>query len=182
MFDQERFIEDCRAAVSGGQVALREVVERTVSSPRDVLAGLGEPEAAEVNTLYRAPDLTIINFVWAPHMSLMPHDHQMFALIGLYAGREDNVFWRRGQERIEAAGAKSLGAGEVATLGTHIIHSVLNPLGKMSCALHVYGGDFFEPERPRSEWDHETLTEHPWEIERVRAVFREADARAKAVV
>ena len=82
---------------------------------------------------------------------------------------------------IEAAGAKSLGSGDVATLGSNIIHSVLNPIGKMTCALHVYGGDFFEPEEPRSEWDHETLQEQAWDIDRVRTLFARADARFHSV-
>ena len=34
-------------------------------------------------TLHRAPDLTILNFVWAPYMSLLPHNHQMYAVIGI---------------------------------------------------------------------------------------------------
>jgi predicted metal-dependent enzyme (double-stranded beta helix superfamily) len=114
-------------------------------------------------------------------MSLMPHNHQMYAVIGIYSGREDNVYWRRTETSIEAAGAKSLGVGDVATLGSQIIHSVLNPIEKMTCALHVYGGDFFEPEEPRSEWDHETLQEQAWDIDRVRTLFARADARFHSV-
>ena len=84
------------------------------------------------------------------------------------------------ESTIEAAGAKSLGAGDVATLGRDIIHSVLNPIGKMTCALHVYGGDFFEPDEPRSEWNHETLSERPWDIVRIKSLFHEAEARFNA--
>jgi predicted metal-dependent enzyme (double-stranded beta helix superfamily) len=180
MFDTDRFIQDCVQAVAAGQGAIREVVAEAVSDRASVMSALGEPEHAGITPLYRAPDLTIINFVWAPCMSLMPHNHQMFSVIGIYSGREDNVFWRRTGVTIEAAGAKSLGAGDVATLGRDIIHSVLNPIGKMTCALHVYGGDFFAPRDPRSEWDHETLTERPWNMDRVRSLFREAEARFTA--
>ena len=46
-------------------------------------------------------------------MTIIPHNHLMWAMIGVYTGREDNIFWRRAQEdagaRVEAAGAKSLG-------------------------------------------------------------------------
>jgi uncharacterized protein YjbI with pentapeptide repeats len=45
--------------------------------------------------LYHASDLTILNVVWAPRMTIMPHNHQMWAVIGIYTGREDNIFWRR---------------------------------------------------------------------------------------
>ena len=74
-------------------------------------------------------------------------------------------------------GARSLGAGDVATLDRDVIHSVLNPIGKMTCAIHVYGGDFFAPPVPRSEWDHETLTEQPWNVDHAKALFREAEVR-----
>ncbi|MDJ0958149.1 MAG: hypothetical protein QNI91_14875 [Arenicellales bacterium] len=180
MFNKDRFVQDCIDAVSEGQAAIRELVTEAVSDPAGVLAELGEPEHAGITPLYRSSELTIINFAWAPCMSLMPHNHQMFAVIGIYSGREDNVFWRRTETSIEAAGAKSLGVGDVTTLGTNIIHSVLNPIGKMTSAIHVYGGDFFEPQEPRSEWDHETLTERPWDIERVKSLFQEAEARFNA--
>jgi hypothetical protein len=51
----------------------------------------------------------------------------------------------------------------------------------MTCALHAYGGDFFEPDEPRSEWDHETLIERPWDIDKVKSLFQEAEARFNAI-
>lgn len=180
MFDTDHFIQDCMSAVAEGQEAIREVVAQAVSDSAGAMSELGEPEHAGITPIYRSPDLTIINFVWAPCMSLMPHNHQMFAVTGIYSGREDNVFWRRTETTIETAGAKSLGVGDVATFGRDIIHSVLNPIGKMTCAIHVYGGDFFAPDEPRSEWDHETLIEAPWNIDKVKSLFREAEARFNA--
>jgi predicted metal-dependent enzyme (double-stranded beta helix superfamily) len=180
MFDKDRFIQSCVNAVAEGQAAIREVVAEAVSDSAGVMSELGEPEHAGIAPMYRSPELTIINFVWAPCMNLMPHNHQMFSVVGIYSGREDNVFWRRTETRIEAAGAKSLGVGDVAALGRDTIHSVLNPIGKMSCAIHVYGGDFFDPRDPRSEWDHETLMERPWNIDRVKSLFREAETRFNA--
>jgi predicted metal-dependent enzyme (double-stranded beta helix superfamily) len=177
MFDKDRFIEECIAAGAQGQQAVREVVTAAVADSSAVMAGLGEPQHAGITPLYRSAELTILNFAWAPCMSLMPHNHQMYAVIGIYSGREDNVYWRRNESSIEAAGAKSLGVGDVATLGQNIIHSVLNPIAKMTCALHVYGGDFFAPPEPRSEWDHETLQEQPWDIDRVKNLFAQAEAR-----
>src|SRR4051812_19646117 len=77
------------------QKAVQEVVRRAVSTPGDVLKAIGEPQRAEMQTLYRSDDLTILNVIWAPWMNLLPHNHQMWAIIGLYTGREDNIFWRR---------------------------------------------------------------------------------------
>jgi predicted metal-dependent enzyme (double-stranded beta helix superfamily) len=180
MFDKERFIQDCMNAVAQGQGAIRELVAAAVSDRVGMMSELGEPKHAGIAPIYRSPYLTIINFVWAPYMILMPHNHQMFSVVGIYSGREDNIFWRRSETTIEAAGARSLGAGDVATLDRDVIHSVLNPIGKMTCAIHVYGGDFFEPAEPRSQWDHETLIEGPWDVDKVKSRFREAEARFNA--
>ena len=185
MFQKERFVADCRAAVGEGQKAVRELVLEAVADPSAVIAELGEPAKAGVYPLYGGEDLTVINFVWAPCMTLLPHNHNMFAVIGIYSGREDNVFWRRlGADaegaQIEAAGAESMGAGQVATLGRDIIHSVANPITKLTSAIHVYGGDFFNPPSPRSQWDHETLVEQPWDMDHTREVFRQADVRYNA--
>ena len=49
------------------------------------------------------------------------------------------------------AGADSMGAGQVATLGRDIIHSVANPIAKLTSAIHVFGGDFFNPPRLMAE-------------------------------
>jgi predicted metal-dependent enzyme (double-stranded beta helix superfamily) len=180
MFETDCFLQDCIDAFAEGQGAVREVVSEEVPDSAGVMSELGESEHAGVTAIYRSHELTIINFAWAPCMSLMPHNHQIFSVIGIYSGRQENVFWRRTDPSIEAAGATSLGVGDVATLGRDIIHSVLIPIGKMACALHVYGGDFFEPEAPRSEWDHETLIKRPWDIDRVKSLFREAETRFSA--
>lgn len=188
MFQKDRFIESCKSAVREGQRAVRELVLEAVADPSAIVAELGEPAAAGVFPLYRGGDLTVINFIWAPYMTLLPHNHNMFAVIGIYSGREDNVFWRRigdgaGNRTapgIEAAGAESMGPGQVTTLGRDIIHSVANPVAKLTSAIHVYGGDFFDPPQPRSQWDHETLVEQPWDMDHTRAVFREAEARYNA--
>ena len=183
MFELEQFISDCRAALpeEPSQLSVREVVARAVSRPGSVLMGLPEPRQGEIQTLYRANDLTILNVIWAPWMNLLPHNHRMWAVIGIYTGREDNIFWRRvagGERKVEAAGAKSLSEKEVVSLGQDIIHSVTNPLPRLTGALHVYGGDFFAP--GRSEWDAETLVEQACDPARLLERFEEANARLKA--
>ena len=105
--------------------------------------------------------LTILDIAWGPNQLTLPHDHRIWAVIGMYGGREDNVFWRRRAEAdgpgIEIAGGHALGCRDVAVLGRDVIHSVTNPLGKISAAIHVYGGDF--PAQKRSQWDAESLAE-----------------------
>ena len=179
MFDLDQFIADCTAAVKGekSQAAVGEVVARAVADPAGILRVLGEPTRGEMQKLYQSDDLTILNVIWAPWMTLLPHNHNAWALIGIYTGREDNIFWRRLPDgRIEAAGARALGAKDAVPLGPDIIHSVTNPLPRLTGAIHVYGGDFFAVQR--SEWDPETLREQQSDGEKMRRRFDEANARS----
>jgi len=175
--DVEGLVEDLKRAGRGadGQPAVRAVLERAVSEPGALLAGIGEPREAGIHTLYRAPDLTILNVVWAPLMVLLPHNHKMWATIGIYTGREDNILWRSAGPRVGAFGAASLSEKDVFDLPDDAIHSVVNPIPRLTGAIHVYGGDFFAA--PRSEWDSDTLSERPFDLEAARRVFREAAQR-----
>jgi len=176
--DLERFVEDvCRATRDHDpQHAVDAVLERTVSEPPRLIASLGEPRTAGLHVLHNSGDLTILNVVWAPLMMLLPHDHNMWASIGIYTGREDNILWRRRGDRVEAAGAASLSERQVFPLPPDAVHSVSNPIPRLTGAIHVYGGDFFAT-AGRSEWDPETLRERPFDLEAARATFREAIAR-----
>lgn len=177
-FELERFIEDLEQAngESEPQSAIDEVLARTVADPSKVLAGLGEPSAAGLHTLYHSRNLTVLNVVWAPLMILMPHNHEMWASIGIYTGREDNILWERRGGVVEATGAASLSEKEVFPLPEDAIHSVSNPIRRLTGAIHVYGGDFFEVPG-RSEWDPETLAERELDLDAARERFKEASDR-----
>ena len=176
--DLDQFIDDVRKAnrEPDAQRAVDEVLARAVSQPARALAGLGEPRVAGLNVLHRADDLTILNVVWAPLMLLLPHNHNMWASIGIYTGREDNIIWEQKGSAVKAAHAASLSEKEVFPLPKDAIHSVTNPIRRLTGAIHVYGGDFFVT-AGRSEWDPETLSERPFDLEAARANFREASAR-----
>ncbi len=174
MFDLDQLTADCRAALAGERSVhnVREVVARAVSDPAALISALGDPERGGVQTLHRSSDLTIINVLWRPEMILMPHNHEMWAVIGVYSGREDNILWRRlpdDADRIEAAGAKSLSEGDVLAFGPDVIHSVINPIPRVTGAIHIYGGDFFGV--ARSEWDPESLRERPYDMDKVLRMF-----------
>jgi predicted metal-dependent enzyme (double-stranded beta helix superfamily) len=63
--------------------------------------------------------------------------------------------------------------GDCCALGADIIHSVINPIPRLTGAIHVYGGDFVRQER--SEWDAETLREGPYDTARVRQLFEQSN-------
>jgi predicted metal-dependent enzyme (double-stranded beta helix superfamily) len=181
MFALERFVADCREAHAEDRShkAVREVLVRALADRRSILKELGEPSRAGIQKLYHSPHLTILNVVWAPRMTIFPHEHRMWAVIGIYTGREDNIYWRRLPDgRIEAAGAQSMCEGDAAPLGRDIVHSVTNPIARLTGAIHVYGGDFFATER--SEWDPETLREQPYDPAKTLRYFEEANRYLQA--
>jgi predicted metal-dependent enzyme (double-stranded beta helix superfamily) len=177
MFGRERFIEECRAALreSDARAAVNEIVKRAVANPAQVLRAFGEPTRAGVETVYRAPDLTILNLAWGPCMHIRPHDHRMWAVIGIYGGREQNVFYRRDESGLVQHGARELNTKDATPLGSSIIHAVTNPLESITAAIHVYGGDFFAT--ARSEWDAATLEERPYDVAHTMRLFEESNVR-----
>ena len=55
-----------------------------------------------------------------------------------------------------------------------MIDSVMNPLGRLTAAIHVYGGDFYGAKR--SDWDPENLFEREYDFALHHLIFEEANA------
>lgn len=178
-FEVEHLVAECREALSAEQplTAVRDVLDRILDQSAAVARALGRDEGG-IEPLHVSPELTVLNVVWAPGMRLFPHDHRMWAAIGIYGGTEDNEFFRRSEHGLTPSGGKSVREGEVVLLGDDAIHSVANPLSRYTGAIHVYGGDFFH--QPRSEWDPESLEERPYDVNHTRRVFAEANERVRA--
>ncbi len=177
--DLDRFVEDCVKASSDSdpQQAVLDALARGVRDPRAMLLALGEPQEAGIRVLHRSKALTIFSAAWTPQMNLMPHNHLMWANIGIYTGREDNILWRRTPDSIEAFGAKALFQGQSTALGADTIHSVTNPLGRFTGGIHIYGGDFFAT--TRSQWNPETLSEEPSDGAAIRRMFERENERMR---
>ena len=178
MLDIDEFIAECTRARQEAEprLAVKEVLARAVATPGGMTAALPADRAGIV-PLHVATDLTVLHVVWAPGMSFRPHNHLMWAVIGLYRGQEDNTFYRRRGSGILVSGGRELATGDVAVLGADTIHSVNNPRRTFTGAIHVYGGDITS--RPgRSEWDEDSAEEVPYDFDRVRRYFEAANSEA----
>ena len=173
----DNFVQDCVDAnrEDDAQGAVLEVLARAVSDPGKMLAAVGEPARAGLSIIHRSTTLTIFSAAWTPQMNLMPHDHLMWANIGIYTGREDNILWRDTGHGIQAFGAKALFEGDAASLPVDAIHSVTNPLLRFTGGIHIYGGDFFNT--TRSQWDPETLERKPSDGDAIRGLFERENER-----
>lgn len=105
--------------------AVREILARSVVDRR-LTDTLKAPEPG-LKFLYRSSDLTVLNVIWPPLMSLFPHDHRMWAAIGIYGGREDNTFYRRSGRSLVPSGGKELTDRAIELFGNGVIHAVHNP-------------------------------------------------------
>ena len=178
MFSVDQFVAACVEAATEAEprLAVREVMRRAFERPEQLRDALPATRA-ELVPLHRSPNLTIVRAVWAPGMRIPPHNHLMWAAIGLYAGQEDNLFFRRTERSLTTSGCRQLREGDVALLGDDTIHSVHNPRSRFTGAIHVYGGDLVG--RPdRSEWDGDD--ERPFDFEAAKQRFEEANLTAVA--
>ena len=179
MFDLDAFLADCQDAMRDPEPrrAIREVLTRAVSTPADVATVL-QPERGELRLLHHADDLTVVHAIWPPGIELYPHDHRMWAAIGIYTGQEDNAFYRRAGSTLVPSGGKVLDTGDTVLLGDDAVHSVANRSSRLTAAIHVYGGDFVN--QPRSQWGPGALVERPFDLAEAGRVFAEANERWQA--
>jgi predicted metal-dependent enzyme (double-stranded beta helix superfamily) len=169
--DRDELVTNCiEASVeTEPRLAVKEVLQRAVREFPDQV----DKPSGWLDIWHVSPSLTVLHAVWPPDMMLFPHDHRMWAAIGIYGGREDNAFFRRREGRLVESGGKELREGDVTLLGDDTIHAVHNPLGRYTGAIHVYGGDFVTTKR--SQWNPETLVEEPYDLAAVRARFDAAE-------
>ena len=181
-FDKDEFVTECLAAArSGGGAhhAVKEIVDRTVSNPSAIEAEVGDRTASPMMTIWhRSDELTALHIVWPPGVDLFAHDHNMWAVIGIYGGREDNQFYRRLEDgRIEPHTRKTIRQRDVVMLGSDVVHSVANPTREWTAALHVYGGEFFTT--PRTMWSKDTYEPMPLDIDFIKRTLEAAAASAR---
>jgi predicted metal-dependent enzyme (double-stranded beta helix superfamily) len=177
VFDVDEFIASCQGAIAEAEprLAIRDVLDRALATPTAVGDAL-QPTEGGISFLHRDATLTVLHVVWAPGMRLRPHNHEMWAAIGIYAGVEDNEFFRRtspGAPTIVERGGKRLDVGDVVLLGDDTIHAVSNPSAGLTGAIHIYGGDFVE--QPRSQWGPGERTERPYAMADTHQQFADAN-------
>ena len=148
-FDLAAFVESCLRALDESEplLALRELVCEATSDGAGIDRALGAPSRWRVEDLHVSPQLTVQRIVWGPGVRVAPHEHRMWAITGVYGGKEEQSFYRIDNGQLVAAGGTTLAERDVQLLGPDAIHAVLNPLPRLTAALHIYGGDLNATER-----------------------------------
>lgn len=148
----QELVERCRDAATTQEPAadVVEVLDAFLHQPR-LEQQLGTADRSTYEALYRGRDLLVLHGVVPPTpRPVDPHDHRMWAVIGVYHGQEDNWLFVRTDRALELTERLSVRAGEIRQLDASTIHSVQAAGGGYLGAVHVYGGDLFAT--PRSTW------------------------------
>ncbi len=160
------------------QAVVKDIISRTVSMPSAIEAELRpRTESPMMTVWHRSDELTVLHIVWPPDVDLFAHDHNMWAVIGIYGGREDRFYRRLDNGRIEPHTGKTLLQKDVVSLGADVVHSVANPTRDWTAALHVYGGEFFTT--PRTMWSKSTYEPMALDVEFIKANLEAAATAAR---
>ncbi len=183
----DAFVSACRAAVDGGTdvpQTIAGLLRDLVADPAALATAVPVFSADDVTTsprgfrlggeavLHRAPDLTVMVLDTLPGVVQPAHDHAMNAFIGVFEGCEQQRFWTRTADGVEATTGRLLEAGEVVALGERAIHAISAPAGEAARAVHVYLGDIYDVER--SVFEPDTMAEHPMTSDRYDEFCRPA--------
>ncbi|MGE0820510.1 MAG: hypothetical protein AB7G75_14300 [Candidatus Binatia bacterium] len=171
MFHVENFVKACQGQPPS---AVKEILSEALRDPASIIQALADfgkgknvaDGAMGDMVIHRAPDLTILKAAVPPKFKSAPHNHLMWAVIGVYDGQENNYFYRRSGGGLEAAGGKQVHQSEVLVLGEDAIHAIENPLDRTLFAIHVYGGDL--PAAPRRMWNPFTMQEEAFDFQTMR--------------
>jgi predicted metal-dependent enzyme (double-stranded beta helix superfamily) len=152
VFVAEAFVSECRAAASAVDPvrAVHAVVEAAIGDGASIDAALGTERKRENDTLFSSPTLTVQRILWPGGVGSSPHEHRMWAVIGVYRGEELNHLFERTPDDLKECGERVVGRLDVLALEADVIHSVENPHRELTAGLHVYGGDILGIER--SAW------------------------------
>lgn len=160
MSTREHFIDAIRTAHrEGGAPQVRETLARFLKDWDGPPDWIGPLKAGDFSVIDRDASLTIMNIIWPPGIITEPHNHNSWAVIGIYQGREDNLLWQRAGDGLMPMGGLTLAAGDTHLMQADDIHTAFNPSQALTGAIHIYEGDFLTT--PKSEWDPVTHEERP---------------------
>lgn len=163
--------EKCLAAVQepDPQSKVEQILLETASDPAMLEAISARTKFANLEDLaiYRSDSLTLLAGSLPPGFRAEPHNHNLWSVVSVCAGQEDNEFYERDGTGLKQTGSASVVAPGVLANPADVIHAICNPLDVPLVVLHAYGGDLFGV--ARSNWDPKTHEEIPFDWARVRS-------------
>jgi len=148
-FDAEEFVMACRRARDDSDPtgAVADLLSAALADGPSIDRQLGSTVKREPDTLFSSPELTVQRIVWPAGVRSNVHEHRMWAVVGVYAGAEVNLYFERTSGGLASVGGCEIEQGDVVILKDDVIHSAANPRRQWTAGLHVYGGDILGAER-----------------------------------
>jgi len=117
--------------------------------------------------IHQSETLTLLAGSLPPGFKAAPHNHNLWSVVAVCSGQEDNRFFERDGDGLRQVGTASVVGPGVLANNADVIHAISNPLDQPLVILHAYGGDLFAT--PRSNWDPDTHEEIPYDWSKVRS-------------
>lgn len=177
MVDLDEFVANCKDALSEDDPTgrIEALVREAIADPSGLHAAFGERvtgKSLRDRIVYRDDELTVVQIATVPGLQSPVHNHNMWAVIGVYEGEEYNAFFEESAEGLQQSGERLLKEGDIAVLQPETIHAINNPIEQKSNAIHVYGGDLVTREG-RSMWNPRTEEREDYEIGRLSEYTKE---------
>lgn len=169
-FQLDQFVARCAAAArtNDAQSQISELLREAVQYPDELavaLAGYSNIASLEDLVIYRDETLTLLHALVPPGFSTDPHNHNLWSVIAVYDGQEDNRFFEYDGDRLVETRRASLVAPDLLANAPEVIHAIHNPRDTTLRAIHAYGGDLLAT--PRSSWDVDTHEEIAYDWRKV---------------
>lgn len=156
--------------------AIAELVGRAIHEPRALQAVFQVPvDPDDDGIVLRSPDLLVANAFFPGGFTTGIHDHTVPAVIGVWAGHEDNHLYEQTDRGLEQTRVIRLVPGEVLALDDAAIHDVHAPARAWSGAIHVYLGDLLGADR--QAWPSSDEQPSPFDGEAFETRWQEAAVR-----
>jgi predicted metal-dependent enzyme (double-stranded beta helix superfamily) len=141
-FNLDSLVKEISTASRGNdpKSAVKTIMERVFEDTHAIQEGIPVFDEDEVN-LFEDDAISIWVCRFMPGAPIPPHDHQMDAIIGLYAGVERNRFFKRDtSDTITESGHVDIKPGEILNISPTAVHAVECISEEPSCGIHVYFG------------------------------------------
>ncbi|NKB56842.1 MAG: hypothetical protein GKS00_10950 [Alphaproteobacteria bacterium] len=168
MVDLDAFVDDCKSALASDDpvAAVEGLVRDVIADPEALHSAFGERitgKSLRDRIIFHDDELTVVQIATVPGLQSPVHNHNMWAVIGVYDGEEHNAFFEETDGTLKQTGERLLKSGDVAVLAPKTIHAIDNPIERKSNAIHVYGGNLVA-RTGRSMWNPRTQEREDYEI------------------
>ena len=123
MFDLKEFVEKCQSALDNESPAtsIELLVKEAITDPDAVKEAFSDAENIDrqgpITFACRDVYITVADVTTPPSLKSPAHNHNMWAVIGVYEGQELNHFYRYENGVLLEKGERLLSEGDIAVLG-----------------------------------------------------------------